>query len=215
MRGSDTVTDPLDRLAGPAGDLLDRVDDALIAHGFPAGHPIVPLLRRLGALPSDVARAVSAPRPEPLRATGSALRRHAEAHRQSLPPDPTWAGAAGGEFEAQRAALAGFLDAGGERLRATADYLDEVADWIEGSRRDLAYALADVLGSAAAVRLCDPVTSAEAAASIGARVLRVADDALTAGRELTVRWAGRLDEVPYASSPPALSGPERVDVDLS
>jgi len=47
------MMDLLDRVTGPAADLLARVDDGLLAEGAPAGHPIWPLLRRAGALPGD------------------------------------------------------------------------------------------------------------------------------------------------------------------
>jgi hypothetical protein len=208
----------LDRLAGPGADLLARVDAALLAHGLPTGHPIVGLLRRLGALPGDASRAISAQRPAVLRAAGSELRKTIEGYERQrdlfgTPAD--WSGSAGAAFAEHRAALVGFLagDTGGAdmagRLRATAEYLDEVAEWMEDSRAGLARALAEVLGSVEAIRLrgAGPAggdgTPGAAAATIGARILAVAAEAHDAGRAVAERWAGRLDEVPYR--PPAVA----------
>src|SRR5690348_2260003 len=126
------VTDVLDRLAGPAGELLARVDDILVARGLPAGHPIVDLLRRLGALPADAAHAISAQRSAPLRAAGSELRRHADGYG-ALHADNDWRGTAAERFAAQRSAAAAHLAGSAERIRDTADYLDDVADWIDRS----------------------------------------------------------------------------------
>jgi len=190
------VTDVLDRLAGPAGELLARVDDILVARGLPAGHPIVDLLRRLGALPADAAHAISAQRSAPLRAAGSELRRHADGYG-ALHADTDWQGTAAERFAAQRSAVAAHLAGSAERIRDTADYLDDVADWIDRSRRDLAAVLADALGSIEAVRLRE--ADGDAAATIGARVLGAVHDAHEAGRDLARRWAGRLDEIPLRS----------------
>src|SRR2546430_38015 len=90
-----TVADVLDRLVDPAGELLARVDAALLAHGVPTDHAIVALLRRLGALPSDAMHAISACRPAPLRAAASELRQHAEGYARehaSLGSAPDWSG---------------------------------------------------------------------------------------------------------------------------
>jgi hypothetical protein len=193
------VTDVLDRLADPAGEMLARVDDTLMAHGLPAGHPIVDLLRRLGALPADAAHAISAQDPAPLRAAGSELRHHADGYDVRLDTAPGWEGPAADGYAAGRSAVQAHLAGSADRLRATAAYLDDVADWIDASRRALAYALADALGSEEAVRLRD--RDVEAAATIGARILRAVDEAHEAGRDLARRWAGRLDEVPYDSGP--------------
>ena len=214
------MTDVLDRLAGPAGELLARVDDILVARGLPAGHPIVDLLRRLGALPADAAHAISAQRSAPLRAAGSELRRHADGYGAvdaglggamdadlggavdadlggALPANPGWQGTAAERFAAQRSAVAAHLAGSADRIRDTAAYLDDVADWIDRSRRDLAAVLADALGSIEAVRLRE--ADGDAAATIGARVLGAVHDAHEAGRDLARRWAGRLDEIPLRS----------------
>jgi uncharacterized protein YukE len=215
-RGSGIVADALERLAAPAADLLDRVDAALIRHGFPPGHPIAPLLRAVGALPSDAVRAISERQPEPLRATGSVLRQHAEGYRRQraqLLPEPGWGGHAGDRYEAERVALTDHLDAAADRLDATADYLDEVADWIERSRNEVAVALADALGSAEAVRLRVPAEGASEAAALGAHVLRAAAGTLDSGRLLVGRWAGRLDELPYAPRVVPTARPHGISVD--
>jgi hypothetical protein len=209
------VSDALDRLIAPGADLLDRVDAALMAHGLPAGHPVTALLRRLGALPADVLRAMSAWRPVPLRAAASDLRHTAEGYerqRDLLSVPAGWEGAAGEGFAEHRRALVEFLGETGEpdeaglvgRLRATAAYLDDVAEWLERSRGDMARSVADALGSAEAVRLHASGES-EAAATIAARILATAAEAHSCGQAVAERWAGRLDEVSYR--PPAPVAP--------
>jgi hypothetical protein len=209
------VSDALDRLTPPGADLLERVDAALVAHGLPPGHPVTALLRRLGALPADVLHAISAWRPAPLRAAASDLRHTADEYerlRDVLAPPPEWAGAAADGFAAHRTALVGSLGETGAideaglagRLRATAAYLDDVAEWLDRSRGELARSIADALGSTEAVRL-HASGDAEAAATIAARILAAAAGTYSCGQAITERWAGRLDEVSYrppASTPP-------------
>jgi hypothetical protein len=209
------VIDALDRLTSPGADLLQRVDAALMADGLPAGHPVTELLRRLGALPADLLNAISAWRSAPLRAAASDLHRTAERYEQQrdrLTVPAGWAGAAGEGFAAHRQALVRFLGETGVpdetsllgRLRATAAYLEDVAEWLDRSRREMARAVADVLGSAEAVRL-HLSGDATAAAAIAARILTAATRAYSSGQAVAQRWAGRLDEVPYR--PPAPTAP--------
>lgn len=204
------MTDALDRLSSPGADLLGRVDAALLAHGVPTDHPVTGLLRRLGALPADALHAISMLRPAPLRAVASDLRRTAEAYerqRDLLTVPAEWDGTAAEEFAAHRAALAGLLRETGSpdeeslvgRLRATAGYLDDVAEWMDRSRGDLARSIADVLGSAEAVRV-HASGDVAAAATIGARVLTAAAQAHAGGQAISERWAGRLGEVSYRPS---------------
>jgi hypothetical protein len=210
------MTDALDRLAEPGADLLERVDAALLAHGFPAGHPIADLLRRLGALPGDALHAISALRPAPLRAAASELRHTIDGYEQQrdlLRTPPGWTGSAGDRFAALRAALTGFLGETADAGHATRRYLEDVADWMERSRSVTARTLADVLGSVEAITLRAPVTggtdragsTALAAATVGARFLATALDVHDAGRAAAERWAGRLEEVSYR--PPATDAP--------
>jgi hypothetical protein len=208
------VTDALDLLIGPGSDLLERVDAALIARGLPAGHPISELLHRLGALPMDALSATSARRAAPLRAAASELRQTAEAYerqRDRLAEPAGWAGAAGERFAAHQRALVTFLGGTADatevslagRVRATAAYLDDVADWVDRSRLDMARAVAEALGSAEAVGL-RATDDPGAAAILGARVLAAAAAAYESGEALAGRWSGRLDEVPY--HPPTVEG---------
>jgi hypothetical protein len=210
------MTDALDRLAEPGADLLGRVDAALLAHGFPAGHPIAGLLRRLGALPADTLHAISALRPAPLRAAASELRSTIDGYqrqRDLLDTPAGWAGSAGDRFAARRGALTAFLGETAEAGHATVAYLEDVAEWMERSRSATARTLADVLGSAEAIELRAPVTdgvdhastTAVAAATVGSRFLATAVEVHDAGRAVAERWAGRLDEVDYR--PPAADAP--------
>jgi hypothetical protein len=210
------MTDALDRLTGPGADLLERVDAALLVHGFPAGHPIADLLRRLGALPADALHAISALRPAPLRTAASELRQLIDGYEQQsdrLDPPPGWTGSAGDRFAALRAAQTGFLGETANAGRATRAYLEDVAEWMERSRSAAARALADVLGSAEAITLRTPITGGAdragatvvAAATVGARFLATAVEVHDAGRAVAERWAGRLDEIAYR--PPAADAP--------
>ncbi len=216
------MTDALDRLVGPGIDLLDRVDAALMAHGFPADHPVAGLLRRLGALPGDALHAISALRPAAVRVAGSELRQTIERYqrqRDLLAEPVDWTGPAGERFSVHRAALASFIGDTGDadelglvgRLWSTAAYLDDVAEWMERSRSAMARVLADVLGSVEAIRLHTP-DAAAAAATVGALVASAAAEAHDAGRAVAERWAGRLDEVPYHS--PTVDAPTTVDTRL-
>ncbi|MDT5037779.1 MAG: hypothetical protein QOE03_2964 [Micromonosporaceae bacterium] len=207
------MTDALDSLAEHGVDQMVRVDAALSAHGLPAGHPVAGLLRRLGALPADALDAILALRAAPLRAAATDLRRTAAGYsyqRDLLATPAEWAGSAGERFAAYRDDLVAHLGSTGDpdeqglvgRLRGTADYLDDVATWVERSRRDMAVALAEVLGSIEATRLRTgraggTTASVGAAATVGARVLTAAADAHAIGLVLAERWAGRLAEVPY------------------
>jgi hypothetical protein len=218
------VTDSLDRLLPAGTDLLERVDAALLAHGLPAGHPGIALLRRLGASPADVLHAVSTWRPAAARDAAAVHRGIAERYerqRDLITVPVGWAGAAGEGFAAHRAALVDFLTSTGSaaeaglvgRLRATAAYLDEVAEWLDRSRDAMARSVADVLGSAEAVQLhasdADVAVglldggAAEAAATIAVHLLTAAAEAYSGGQAIADRWAGRLDEVSYGGPAPA------------
>jgi uncharacterized protein YukE len=210
------MTDALDRLAEPGADLLERVDAALLAHGFPAGHPIADLLRRLGALPADALHAISALRPAPLRTVASELRQTLDGYerqRDLLPAPPGWTGSAGDRFATLQAALTGFLGETADAGRVTVAYLDDVADWMAQARSATARTLADVLGSTEAIQLRAPAPGgtdrvqaiATAAVTVGARFLATAVEVHDAGRAVAERWAGRLDEVSYR--PPAADAP--------
>lgn len=213
--------DALDHLAGPAADLLGRVDDLLAEAGVPAGHPIWPLLGRVRALPGAALDAVVALRPEPLVAAAAALRGLIPAYDDAaaaLTVDVAWEGAGAEAFASRRAALSEHLTGGSEslaeRLEASAAYLDAVADWVSASRAALARTLAEVLGSAEAVMVVigpvGPAASASAlsrpaaAAQLGARVLATVAELHDRGEALRQQWGGRLVELAFR--PPAAAG---------
>jgi hypothetical protein len=210
--------DALDRLAVPAADLLARVDGTLAEAGAPTEHAVWPLLRRVGALPGDAVRAVTALRPGPADAAEPALRQLAQAYgdAQVTASHPvSWTGAGADAFAAHRSALVAHLAQGEEslsgRLAATAGYADALAGWVAQTRLELARALAAVLGSTQAVTLVagpvDAPVSARAvpAADIAVRVLAAVSGAYDLAEELWREWAPRLAELPW--QPVAYAGP--------
>ncbi|MEV4514963.1 hypothetical protein AB0K00_39130 [Dactylosporangium sp. NPDC049525] len=218
--------DALDRLAGIGTDLLHRVDAALVAGGAPAGDPLWPLLRQVGALPGDALEFGLKLTPEPLRAAAAQLRADADRfarRRDRLAADlgtaGTWEGSGAEAFAARWRSLAGHLGDGGDpatvtgRLRATASYADALADWSEGLRTELAEAVARVAGSAEAVTIRGnqvdgppPAAVLAAAARIGVRVLQPVADAFGAARDLERRWSPDLAELRYAEPEAAPAG---------
>lgn len=162
--------DPLDHLAGPAIDLLARVDDVLDRVGAPDNHRLWPLLRRVRALPGDAAGAIFALRPSALAAAADTLRGLHSAYdeaRAALLAPPPWSGAAATAYESHRTALVGALGPDGwgltGRLAQTVSYLDDVAGWAAASREALARVLADALCSAEAVAVLGAVSTADPA----------------------------------------------------
>jgi hypothetical protein len=152
--------DLLDAVYPVAHELLDRVDGALIGGGAPAGHPIWPLLRRLGALPGETVTHLAALTPAVLAGAGDPLRRQAAAYQHQvddLPLPAAWRGPAAEAYADQWSALGGQLAGAPQtlagRLTDTASYVDDVADWLTITRRLLAGALAECLGSAEAITL--------------------------------------------------------------
>jgi uncharacterized protein YukE len=208
------VTDLLDRIEPVARELLRRVDAELVNHGAPDGHPIWDRLRRLGTTPADAVAFFAGADPQPLREAAAALRRQADLYAEApVPTRVAWAGAAGEAYAAQAEALSGYAATMGERLLATASYVDSVADWYADARRRVAGALADAIGSAEAVTLTAGARAEaiQAAADLGAHVLAAADAAHEDGYGLLRRWAPALGELPYR---PAEAGPARVDASI-
>ena len=218
--------DALDRLAGIGTDLLHRVDAALVAGGAPAGDPLWPLLRLVGALPGDALEFGLKLTPGSLRVAASQLRADADrfARRRDRlaadlgPAAGGWEGSGAEAFKARWQSLAAHIGDGGDpatvtgRLRATASYADALADWSEGLRTELAEAVARIAGSVEAVTIrgmTDGPPSAavlEAAARIGVRVLRPVADAFGAARELEQRWSPDLAELRYTEPGAAPTG---------
>jgi hypothetical protein len=214
--------DPLDHLAGPAAELLGRVDDLLAVAGAPEDHRIWPLLRRLGALPGAALGDVVALRPAPLAAAGHAVRKLIGEYdhvRASLTGGDPWQGAGAEAYAAHRTALAAYLDGGVEsltgRLDATAAYADALAGWVVDSRNALARTLAEALGSAEAVAVVTAGTNAAAntaalaAAEIGARVLTTVAEVDERARLLLHHATPSLTELAYRG--PTDAAPTRLD----
>jgi hypothetical protein len=164
--------DALERLAGPASDLLALVDRALARSGAPDAHPVWPLLRRVGALPGVAVGAIAELRPAPLAAGGPSLRMLAEGYAEAsaaatihAPTGTTgralmvdsggWQGMAAEAFAARWSALsahlAGGVDSLSARLETTAAYAESIASWMARTRGAVAETLARVLTSAEAV----------------------------------------------------------------
>ncbi|MEH0939281.1 hypothetical protein [Micromonospora psammae] len=195
--------DALDRLAEPGLDLLGRVDIRLAA-GAPDGHPVWPLLRRMQVLPGEALRGFLDLSPAPLATAGHAVRRLVGGYDDACAAltDPGgWTGPAASAYDETRVALLRHLDEGPEslvgRLEATAGYADALAHWVEGSRLAVARVLAEVLGSAEAVRVLAATSSAAdalAAAEIATRVLSVLGVAYDGAETLLRQWSPSLAE---------------------
>ncbi|MFV2022072.1 hypothetical protein [Micromonospora sp. LOL_023] len=208
--------DALDRVAGPALDLLARVDDQLTRHGAAAADPVWPLLRQVRALPGDAVAAFRAVRPAPLTAAGDAIRPHLDGYAEAadaLAGRVDWSGAAAQAYDTVRAALATRLIGNGltagpgslaGSLSATAGYAEALAAWVSSSRSALAVVLADALRSTEATTLVTagvPGVAAEfsgvreaadAAAALAVPVLAVLLEIAERGEELLAQWRPRL-----------------------
>ena len=211
--------DALDRLAGPALELLSRVDATLTRSGAPDGHPLWPLLRRLRVLPGDAVAAVAALRPAPLAAAGPALRALSGQYAQPHATPPDWQGPAAAAFTARWTTLSGYVGDGlAERLADTASYAQAVADWVGRTRLAVARTVATAMASEQALTLgtdAEPGEAVRAAADIAARVLGTVADAYAQADMLLEAWSGRLGELPFTPPPAAPAGhPGSVDVTL-
>jgi len=233
--------DAFSRIEPVARDLLARVDAALIALGAPADHPIGARLRLLGTTPGDAVAYFASSDPVPLRAAGAELRGEVREYGSTtIPVSIPWHGRAGEAYANQAAALRAHLGSGSDlapypeslsgRLAATASYVEDVANWLEGSRADIARALADVLTSAQAViiRSCPALADGlatltllpgrvrgdaiRAAADVGDHVLATAAESLQAGHDLLGRWRPLLTELPFRA--PQLAEPARSDAPI-
>lgn len=224
--------DILDRVAGPALDLLSRVDGHLTSCGAAAGHPVWPLLRQMRALPGDAVAAFHAMRPASLTAAGAAIRPHLAGYAEAadaLTARVDWTGAAAQTFDATRSALAIRFTGGGpvtaamclaDGLAATAGYAEALADWLSSGRSALAGVLAEALGSAEAVTLRTAgfgvVTgehgvreAADAAAGLAVPVLTTLLEITERGEDLLLRWRPLL--APIGADPAGAAHPVRLD----
>ena len=178
--------DTLDHAMATAGPLLSRIDEVLGAVGAPRDHGVWDEVRRVRLLPGDAARAVVALRAADLAAASAELRADARAYAgiaKSLPPPGEWRGDAADAYDAARHRIADHLSGGpdslDERLEATADLADALAEWMAQTRSDLAVTLAEVLGSAEALSIVADAAldlaghrEVLAAADAGERILR-------------------------------------------
>jgi hypothetical protein len=212
--------DPLDRVADPAADLLDRVDAVLAGHGAPADHPVWPLLRQLGVLPGVAVAQFGAFAPDVVRADASPLSALADECRTAVaavPSAPSTRGLAADGFAHSWSGLSGQItsDVGGldDRAARTAAYLQDVADWAVDARNSLATRLGACLGSAEAVSVraawlagSDPAgderAATSAAADIAAHVLSEVAHSIEAGWQVRSKWADVADEVPVRPAGP-------------
>jgi hypothetical protein len=189
--------DLLDRVRPSAGELLSMVDTMLVVHGAPAEHPVWAAARRVGATPQAAVEHFDDLDATRLRLASTRLRGNAREVTGVLAsvPEAGWTGAGADAYVARRHALDGFVDDIDNRLIATADHVDTIADWIDGSRDAIARDLAECLGSQDAVLIRSPEESqaASAAAGIAARVLTVVADCIDAGWRVHADWQGRLD----------------------
>lgn len=197
--------DSLDQIVGPAEPLLRRVDETLTQAGAPADHRMWTELRRVRLLPGDAVHAVAGLRAADLSEAAPALRADARACvdlAESLPGPGGWSGPAAESYEAARRRTADRLSGGAdsldERLEATADLADALADWMDQTRIGLAATLARALMSAQAVELSSgaaghPPAAPEiaAAADLAEQILQTvadsyeqAEDLLHSSREL-------------------------------
>ncbi|MER7455675.1 hypothetical protein [Micromonospora sp. NPDC126480] len=222
--------DPLDRLAEPGLDLLRRVD-TLLAAGAPEGHRVWPLLRRMQVLPGEAVRTFLDLHPAPLAGAGRSVRRLVRGYDEvsnALTDPVLWSGAAAAAYGEARATLLHHLDEGPEslvgRLESTAGYADALADWVDGSRRALGRALADVLRSTEAVAVVAATSVPLAvsaprapagleAAEIAARVLAVLCVAYDGAETILRQWGPSLVESRWrapAAEPPRYDTPTRI-----
>jgi hypothetical protein len=205
--------DHLDRIVGEAASLLGRVDDVLTVTGAPSGHRVWEPLRRVGLLTVDAVAAVAALHPAEFAAEAPDLRGCAGGYVEAaaqLPAPDTWSGEAADAYDTARRRLADHLNGDpeslAERLEASADLVEALADWMWRSRSALATSLAAVLGSAQAVLLSAdetavPIPEPEivAAADIAEHVLRTVADVYDEAAELLDGAADLADVAPAPS----------------
>jgi hypothetical protein len=208
--------DLLDRVLGPASDLLTRVDDSLLRHGAPPGHPVWTALQRVGALPSAAVAHVASLDPVGIRAGAHPIQPLSGRVRQEIAAGPValdsrgvgpdrfmarWTDLSAQVAGDNRPGRGSFTD----RLDATVTLLEDVADWATTARRDLAGELGACLGSAEAVQVRSASggptrESAQAAADIAERVLDAVGRGLDDGWQVYARWTGIDERIPMTAT---------------
>ncbi|WP_432984910.1 hypothetical protein [Dactylosporangium sp. CA-233914] len=228
------MIDALDRLAGVGEDLFRRVGDIVGRGGMPLGGEALELVRRVGGMPVDVLEYALRLDVEGLRNAAGELR-GVGSRFGGLPGKleadvarSAWEGGGAEAFGIVWDALAEHIGSAGEaqtivgKVASTVAYIDSVAGWAEGFRRELAEAIARVVCSAEAVAVVTAGDAVDvelvgAATRIVERVLRAAAEALDEGAALVRRYEGMLVELAY--HPPvvprggvAISGVTRVNL---
>jgi hypothetical protein len=209
--------DALARVHLAAGPLLHCVDDALARCGAPADHPLWPLLRTGGLLPSDAVAAVAAWSPAALSDRATLLRSQASQQQtllDQLSAPTSWQGQAAAAFHTRRDSAATRLACAHTHSLALAAHLDLLAECHLTGRLRLARVLAETLRSAEAVTLtlgpsADPTAFARAAATVATTVLSEVDSYWQAA--LTLHADLVLDDV---SVPLTITATTSLRVDL-
>jgi hypothetical protein len=119
-----------------------------------------------------------------------------------------WEGAGANAFRDRWAGLVQFADAVDQRFIATAEFLADVAQWMQHSRDELAIEMAACLGSREAMAIKVDLDHRTAAADLAERILAAAASCLDQGWDLRAQWADRLGDVPWRKP----SGPGVVSV---
>jgi hypothetical protein len=202
--------DALDRVRDAGTHLFDRVDAALLTLGAAPAHPVWALTRRLAVTPATAVRDVATLDAGELRRAADAVHR-AEAERHArldaLPTRLAGAGTAARAYETTWRAMSESFGGHPDPLADTATHLDELADWVEAVRADVAVAVARCLGSREAVLIRRAVgapdpEAIQAAADLGAYVLRTVATGLDEGWAVHQKWSGRLAEIRYVPPTP-------------
>jgi uncharacterized protein YukE len=202
--------DLLARVWPHAEDLLHRIDAQVRIDGAPADHPVWDLVRRVGALPSAAIEHFLWLEPAPLRRAREQMLDEAESAQAALSQvrGVAWEGAGANAFRDRWAGLVQFADAVDQRFIATAEFLADVAQWMQHSRDELAIEMAACLGSREAMAIKVDLDHRTAAADLAERILAAAASCLDQGWDLRAQWADRLGDVPWRKP----SGPGVVSV---
>jgi hypothetical protein len=215
--------DLLDRVYPAASDLLGRVDQALLTLGAPPAHPIWPLVRAVGATPSDaVAHFVALDSSPLVDAAQTVASSTAEWHDivATLPRSIDSQGVAAEAYTNAWPGIAVHLGEVAAGLDDASEYLRAAAEWIARSRGSVAGTLASCLGSREAFTLRSAaVTGTDqaaiiAAADIGAQVLAIASHCIDDGWQVRERFTSVLAEagqVDRGAAPTVRPG-HRIDV---
>jgi hypothetical protein len=192
--------DMLGRIHAAAADLLDRVESVLATQGAPRDHPVWRASRRVGASPEAAVEHFVALDATRLYDAADRIRSDAEVLAVSASAslrqhdEIAWSGHAADSYSAARDGAASYLADVDDRLRDTAQHVDDVAAWVSRSRDEIARSLALCLSSRQAVTLHtgNDIEASGAAADVAAHVLTVVGDCVDAAWHLHDGWQGQL-----------------------